>query len=224
MVHAPVVRRRACGGCHAAAPRRAMRRRVADRDRPPLAASPPDRGRTVAARPRHACLRSRVWCCRSRGTRSAQTSRRRWSPIRRCPALERLLRVSAARGASTLYLSSGSRPSVRVDGELQVLDAEPVHVSRDVESLLLTLMPERSHEALRTGAATEWIVDIEGVGRVRCMSFRDHLRARRRLPPDADALGVGRSARVCRARCSRWRSSRKGSCWSPVRGRAASAR
>jgi len=89
--------------------------------------------------------------------------------------LERLLRVSAARGASTLYLSSGSRPSVRVDGELHVLDAEPVHVSRDVESLLLTLMPERSHEALRTGAATEWIVDIEGVGRVRCMSFRDHL-------------------------------------------------
>ena len=88
--------------------------------------------------------------------------------------LERLLRVSSARGASTLYLSSGSRPSVRVDGELQMLDGEPVHVTRDVESLLLTLMPERSHEALRTGGATEWICDIEGVGRVRCMSFRDH--------------------------------------------------
>jgi twitching motility protein PilT len=88
--------------------------------------------------------------------------------------LDRLLRTSAARGASTLYLSSESRPSVRVDGELQVLDGEPVLTSRDVESLLLTLMPERSHEALRTGAATEWICDIEGVGRVRCMSFRDH--------------------------------------------------
>jgi twitching motility protein PilT len=87
--------------------------------------------------------------------------------------LERLLRVSSARGASALYLSSDSRPSVRVDGELQMLDGEPVHVARDVESLLLTLMPERSHEALRTGAATEWIVDLEGVGRVRCMSFRD---------------------------------------------------
>ena len=88
--------------------------------------------------------------------------------------LDRLLRVSAARGASTLYLSSDSRPSVRVDGELQVLEGEPVLSARDVESLLLTLMPERSHEALRTGAATEWICDIEGVGRVRCMSFRDH--------------------------------------------------
>ncbi|MBI3402822.1 MAG: Flp pilus assembly complex ATPase component TadA [Acidobacteria bacterium] len=88
--------------------------------------------------------------------------------------LDRLLRTSAARGASTLYLSSESRPSVRVDGELHMLDGEPVLTGRDVESLLLTLMPERSHEALRTGAATEWICDIEGVGRVRCMSFRDH--------------------------------------------------
>jgi twitching motility protein PilT len=88
--------------------------------------------------------------------------------------LDRLLRMSAARGASTLYLSSGSRASVRVDGELQLFEGEPVLTSRDVESLLLTLMPERSHEALRTGAATEWICDIESVGRVRCMSFRDH--------------------------------------------------
>ena len=90
------------------------------------------------------------------------------------PGLDRLLRLASARGASTLYLSSESRPSMRVDGELHVIDAEPVHTSRDVESLLLTLMPERNHEALRSGAQTEWICDIEGVGRVRCMSFRDH--------------------------------------------------
>src|SRR5207253_2153795 len=69
--------------------------------------------------------------------------------------LQRLLRISAARGASTLYLSSEAKPSVRVDGELQNLEGEPVLTGRDVESLLLTLMPERSHEALRTGATTE---------------------------------------------------------------------
>ena len=88
--------------------------------------------------------------------------------------LDRLLRLAAARGASTLYLSSDSRPTVRVDGDLQVLDGEAELTARDVESLLLTLMPERIHEGLRTGAATEWILDIDGVGRVRCMSFRDH--------------------------------------------------
>ena len=123
-------------------------------------------------------------------------------PTRALSGLERLLRVSAARGASTLYLSSGSRPSVRVDGELQMLDGEPVHVSHDVESLLLTLMPERSHEALRTGAASEWIVDIDGVGRVRCMSFRDHLGPGGvfRLMPtrsiSADQLGLPRQVQA----------------------------
>ena len=87
--------------------------------------------------------------------------------------LERLLRLSAARGASALYLWSKSRPSVRVDGELQMLEGEPLLSARDVESLLLTLVPDRSHEALRTGALVEWICELEGVGRIRCVSFRD---------------------------------------------------
>jgi twitching motility protein PilT len=88
--------------------------------------------------------------------------------------LDRLLRLAAARGASTLYLSSGARPSVRVDGDIQTLDGAPMLSPNDVESLLLTLMPERSAEALRTGVASEWIADVTDVGRVRCMSFRDH--------------------------------------------------
>ena len=88
--------------------------------------------------------------------------------------LDRLLRLAAARGASTLYLSSASRPSVRVDGEVQTLDGAPVLGPNDVESLLLTLMPERNAEALRTGGASEWICDLPDIGRVRCMSFRDH--------------------------------------------------
>jgi twitching motility protein PilT len=88
--------------------------------------------------------------------------------------LDRLLRLAAARGASTLYLSSSARPSVRVDGDIQVLDGAPILGPNDVESLLLTLMPERNAEALRTGMASEWICDVPDVGRVRCLSFRDH--------------------------------------------------
>jgi twitching motility protein PilT len=90
------------------------------------------------------------------------------------PDLERLLRTASSRGASTLYVSSDAQPSIRVDGEVQALDQEPVLTPHDVVSLLLTLMPERSHEALRKGAATEWICDVEAVGRVRCMSVSDH--------------------------------------------------
>jgi twitching motility protein PilT len=116
--------------------------------------------------------------------------------------LMRLLRISAARGASTLYLSTDARPSVRVDGELHGLDSEPVLAARDIESLLLTLMPERSHEALRTGAPSEWMCDIEDVGRVRCTTFRDHVGPGGvfRLMPtktvSAEQLGLPRAAQA----------------------------
>jgi twitching motility protein PilT len=89
------------------------------------------------------------------------------------PGLEQVLRQAAARGASILYLSSGARPAIRIDGEIESLDGAPVLGSKEVEALLLTLMPDRDAEALRTGTASEWICDIADLGRVRCMSFRD---------------------------------------------------
>jgi twitching motility protein PilT len=72
-----------------------------------------------------------------------------------------------------LYLFSNESPSVRVDGEVQTLEGEPSLGAHDVESLLLTLIPDRDNEGLRSGGANEWISDVEGVGRVRCMTFRD---------------------------------------------------
>jgi twitching motility protein PilT len=112
--------------------------------------------------------------------------------------LDRLLRLAAARGASTLYLSSSARPSLRVDGDVQTIDGAPVLSPNDVESLMLTLMPERNAEALRTGLTSEWICDVPDVGRIRCMSFRDHLGPGgvfRMMPVravTADQLGLSR--------------------------------
>lgn len=88
--------------------------------------------------------------------------------------LDRLLRLAAARGASTLYLVSGERPSIRIDGEVRSLDGASILGSNEVEGLLLTLMPERSAEALRSGAAGEWTSEFSDLGRVKCLSFRDH--------------------------------------------------
>jgi twitching motility protein PilT len=88
--------------------------------------------------------------------------------------LDTLLRIAVARGASTLYLSSDSRPSIRVDGDIYTIDGAPVLGPNDVEALVLTLTPERNAEALRSGLTSEWICDVQDVGRVRCMSFRDH--------------------------------------------------
>ncbi len=118
--------------------------------------------------------------------------------------LDRLLRIAAARGASTLYLASLAKPSIRVDGEIQMLDEAALGPS-DVEALLIDLMPERNREALRSGVSTEWICDVPEVGRVRCMTFRDHRGAGgifRMMPVraiSADQLGLSREIQALAA-------------------------
>src|SRR5207244_1990748 len=118
--------------------------------------------------------------------------------------LDRLLRIAAARGASTLYLASLARPSIRVDGEIQMLD-ETALTPSDVEALLIDLMPERNREALRSGVGTEWICDVPDVGRVRCMTFRDHRGAGgifRMMPVraiSAEQLGLSREIQALAA-------------------------
>lgn len=88
--------------------------------------------------------------------------------------IDRLLRVAASRGASALYLSSQGRPHIRVDGDMRLLEGEPVLTSTDVESAVLELMPESAGEALRRGEPTEWVSDLADIGRIRCTTFRDY--------------------------------------------------
>ncbi|MGE5358601.1 MAG: type IV pilus twitching motility protein PilT [Bacteroidales bacterium] len=92
----------------------------------------------------------------------------------RMAGLDRLLRLAAARGATTLYIAAQSVPSIRVDGEIAQLEGEAALSASDVESLMLDLAPERSRQALESGEGTEWLCDVPDVGRVRCMSIRDH--------------------------------------------------
>jgi twitching motility protein PilT len=112
----------------------------------------------------------------------------------RLGGLERLLRLAAAHGAETLYLFSQARPSIRVDGEVSVLD-EPALAPSDVDALLLDAMSERRVDDRQD---TEWIVDMPEVGRVRCVSFRDHRGPGgvfRMIPAratSADQLGLSR--------------------------------
>jgi twitching motility protein PilT len=113
----------------------------------------------------------------------------------RLAALDRLLRAAATRGAESLYIFSQGRPAVRVEGEISVLGDEPVLAPSDVEALLLEALPERRHDA---AGPAEWIVERPEVGRVRCLSFRDHRGAGgvfRIMPPcaaSADQLGLSR--------------------------------
>ncbi len=112
--------------------------------------------------------------------------------------IDRLLRIAAARGASTLYLTSKARPLIRVDGEISQIEGEPLLGEPDVEALMLDIMPERNPESLRSGAGAEWISDVPDVGRIRCVTFRDHRGAGgifRMIPAraiSAEQLGLSR--------------------------------
>lgn len=89
------------------------------------------------------------------------------------PGPDHVLRLARARGASRVYLQTGARPAVRVDGAIERLDAMPVMDAGQVDALLRLLAPERSAEALRAPEAGEWTTEVDGIGRVRCVAFRD---------------------------------------------------
>jgi len=98
----------------------------------------------------------------------------RSSSSSRTSDIERLLRVAAARGASALFLTSESRPWMRVDGDLRQLDSEPPLSKADVERAVMEIAPESGHESIGRGEATEWLSEFEGVGAIRCTTFADH--------------------------------------------------
>jgi twitching motility protein PilT len=108
--------------------------------------------------------------------------------------LQRLLRLAATRGAGTVYVVAQSVPMVRVDGEFSALDGEPMLNTAFVERLLAELTP-RSRDT-PAGPAAEWIADVPEIGRVRCVTFRDHRGPGiifRMVPPrtiSADQLGL----------------------------------
>jgi twitching motility protein PilT len=113
-------------------------------------------------------------------------------------SVERLLSVAAARGASVLYLTSQSRPFLRIEGEMRALDGEATLTTSEIESIVLELIPESAREAYGRGEPAEWMAEFEGLGRIRCATFRDHrgpgvhFHFISTRPVSADQLGLPR--------------------------------
>lgn len=84
--------------------------------------------------------------------------------------VQRLLRLAAARGAGTVYVVAHTAPLVRVDGEFSTLEGEPALSAAFVERLLAEVAP-----ATRGASpSAEWLIEVPEIGRVRCVTFRDH--------------------------------------------------
>ncbi|MDO8679225.1 MAG: ATPase, T2SS/T4P/T4SS family [Acidobacteriota bacterium] len=84
------------------------------------------------------------------------------------------IRIAFARGASSLFLTSDSRPSIRVEGDIRLLDNEAVLSKADVEAAIMEIVPQEAQESVGSGQATEWIAQLPGLGGIRCTSWMDH--------------------------------------------------
>jgi twitching motility protein PilT len=111
--------------------------------------------------------------------------------------LQRLLRLAANRGAATVYVVANTAPLVRVDGEFSTLEGEPAISTAIVERLLGEVSPAGLESA---PPSAEWLIDVPEIGRVRCLTFRDHRGPGiifRMVPPRAIAADqLGLSAEV----------------------------
>ena len=116
--------------------------------------------------------------------------------------IERLLRIAAARGASSLFLTSESRPWMRLDGDLRQIESEQSLSRADVQRAILEIAPESGHESIGKGEPTEWISEFEEIGRIRCTTFVDHrgpgvlLRMIATRAATAEQLGLAREVQA----------------------------
>lgn len=85
--------------------------------------------------------------------------------------IERLLKMAALRGATALHLTTDAPPFLRIDAEMRALEGEPALPASAIENAVRQLFPEKPDGAQPD--AEDPVLDIPGVGRVRCSTFRD---------------------------------------------------
>jgi twitching motility protein PilT len=87
--------------------------------------------------------------------------------------LDGLLRLAASLGASRLYLSANTPPSVRVAGVIAPLMNSLVLGPTEIETLLVSLALATQGGSRASLTATHWSFDLPDVGNVRCTTFKD---------------------------------------------------
>jgi twitching motility protein PilT len=97
-----------------------------------------------------------------------------------------------------VYIVAQSKPMVRAYGEISPLEigsGAPLSEA-EVNRLALEFAPPAARDAWRRGASAEWTCEVGDVGRVRCLTFRDHRGPGlifRMIPPkavSAEQLGL----------------------------------
>ena len=89
--------------------------------------------------------------------------------------LDQSLKQMIAEGASDVLLSSGQKPSWRIDGDIYEIANSPLLGSPDILRLMETVTPPPNMDQFRAENDTDFAYEIPGVARFRVNLFRDHM-------------------------------------------------
>lgn len=85
--------------------------------------------------------------------------------------IQQLLAFAVAKQASDVHLSSGMPPLLRIDGQMQRLDLEPM-AEPVVAQLLATIMTDQHRGQLEAVGSVDFALDIEALSRFRVNVFK----------------------------------------------------
>jgi twitching motility protein PilT len=88
--------------------------------------------------------------------------------------IDDLLRYMIENGASDLHISSGSKPMLRLDGEMVELDEFPEITEDDMWPIINYITPPKNIEEFKKTNDTDYAYEIEGLCRFRSNIFRDN--------------------------------------------------
>jgi twitching motility protein PilT len=87
--------------------------------------------------------------------------------------IEILLRQLVKTGGSDLHLRVAEPPFIRTDGAMMRIEGEQPLTNDRLESMLLSIMPERNRQEYAELNDTDFAYEITGVARFRCNALRD---------------------------------------------------
>lgn len=88
-------------------------------------------------------------------------------------AIDSLLRFTFEKKASDLHLSSNEKPMLRVDGQMEYIDAQDVLDAKTLKTYLIEIAPDRNWKQYEEEWDTDFGYQLEGVARFRVNFFSD---------------------------------------------------
>lgn len=86
-------------------------------------------------------------------------------------SIRKLLRTAIQYKASDLYLTTGSKPILRINGELILVEQHPILDKKVAEAYLLEVMNDSLKEKLRQESDLDFSIEAEGIARFRVNIF-----------------------------------------------------